>query len=148
MSVGSKKRKATVLVFGAFDLLHPGHVAFIREAARHGEVTAIVTPDVKVRAEKGRPPFFSESERLAMVAALKDVARAKLGDKGARWTVVARLAPDVICVGYDQDATNPKFLAQLAGLRKPPNIVRIGGHEVRKYSSSRLKLEIHKAAKT
>ncbi|HTK04637.1 MAG TPA: adenylyltransferase/cytidyltransferase family protein [Candidatus Eisenbacteria bacterium] len=138
------KAKKTVLIFGVFDLLHPGHMAFVREAAKHGEVTAVVTRDEKVMAEKGRPPFFSETERLAMVVALKGVANAELGDKGARWTVVSRLAPDVICVGHDQDATHPKFLAQVAGLRKPPKIVRIEGHETGKYSSSRLKIEIHR----
>ena len=143
----SEKRKvksAKVLVFGVFDLLHPGHVAFIRAAAKHGKVTVVVTPDAKVLAEKGRPAFFDENARLAMVAALKGVEQAELGDKGARWTVVARLAPDVICIGHDQDASHPKFLAQVAGLRKPPKIVRIGGHETRKYSSTRLKLEIHR----
>jgi len=136
--------KKTVLIFGVFDLLHPGHVAFVREAAKHGEVTVVVTPDERVVAEKGRPPFFSENERLAMVTALKGVTNAELGDKGARWTVVSRLAPDVICVGHDQDATHPKFLAQVAGLRKPPKIVRVDGHDVGKYSSSKLKLEFHR----
>ena len=133
-----------MLVFGVFDLLHPGHVKFIASAAAHGEVTVVVTPDAKVLAEKGRPAFFSEQERLAMVAALKGVACAELGDKGARWTVVSRLAPDVICVGHDQDVSHPKFIAQIAGLRKPPAIVRVGGHDTEKYSSSKLKLEIHR----
>lgn len=140
----SKKKAKSVLVFGVFDLLHPGHVAFIAAAATHGEVTVVVTPDARVLAEKGRPAFFNEQERLTMVSALKGVASAELGDKGARWTAVSRLAPDVICVGHDQDAGHPKFLAQIAGLRKPPVIVRIGGHDTKKYSSSKLKLEIHR----
>lgn len=141
----SKKKAKRVLVFGVFDLLHPGHAKFIAAAAEHGDVTVVVTPDAKVLAEKGRPAFFSEQERLAMVAALKGVTNVELGDKGARWTVVSRLAPDVICVGHDQDANHPKFVAQMAGLRKPPAIVRIEGHDTAKYSSSKLKLEIHRS---
>lgn len=136
--------KKTVLIFGVFDLLHPGHIAFVREAAKHGDVTAVVTPDAKVLAEKGRPAFFPENERMAMVASLRGVAKAVLGDTGPRWTVVSRLRPDVICVGYDQDATNPKFVTQMAGLSKPPRIVRVDGYETGKYSSTKLKLEIHR----
>ncbi|HSD12363.1 MAG TPA: adenylyltransferase/cytidyltransferase family protein [Patescibacteria group bacterium] len=143
-----KRDRKTVLVFGVFDLLHPGHVAFLRAAARHGAVTAVVTRDAKVLREKGRRPAFSERERLAMVAALKHVERAVLGDKWARWSVVERLAPDVICVGHDQDARHPKFLAQASRLPMRPKIVRIAGHRPRKYSSTRLKLEIHRSAKT
>lgn len=139
--------RKTVLVFGVFDLLHPGHVAFLHAAARHGAVTAVVTPDAKVLREKGMLPAFAERERLAMVAALAGVEKAVLGDRGARWTVVERLAPDVICVGHDQDARHPKFLAQISRLAKRPAIVRIAGYRTRKYSSTRLKLEIHRSAK-
>lgn len=140
----SKKKAKSVLVFGVFDLLHPGHVKFIAAAAAYGEVTVVVTTDARVLAEKGRPAFFNEQDRLTMVAAMKGVTHAELGDRGARWTAVSRLAPDVICVGHDQDANHPKFIAQIAGLRKPPTIVRIGGHDIEKYSSSKLKLEIHR----
>lgn len=131
--------KGKVLVFGTFDLLHPGHLSFLSAAAKHGEVTVVVTPDAKVAAEKGTEAFFDQDERLAMVGALKPVARAVLGDVGPRWTIVSRLAPDVICVGHDQDAAHPKFLAQVAGLRKPPKIVRIKPYRRDRYSSSRLR---------
>lgn len=142
---GSKAKQ--VLVFGVFDLLHPGHVAFLKAASRHGEVTAVVTPDAKVLAEKGVAAHFTQDERLAMVGALKGVAKAVLGDTGPRWTVVSRLKPDVICVGYDQDASDPKFVAQMAGLRKPPTIVRVDGHEIAKYSSTKMKSAIRAARK-
>src|SRR5512146_1527127 len=118
-------KKPTVLVFGTFDLLHPGHLAFLGAAARHGTVTVVVTPDAKAAREKSRRPFFAERERLAMIAALRPVARAVLGDRGREWRVVRRLRPDVICVGHDQRADHPAFLAQLAALPKKPRIVRL-----------------------
>jgi FAD synthetase len=133
-----------VLVFGTFDLLHPGHLAFLAAAAKHGAVTVVVTPDVKVKKEKGRAPHFSERERMQMVAALKSVSRAVIGDKGKKWTVVQRLAPDVICIGHDQHAAHPAFLAQLAKLKKHPKIVRLPAHKPARYSSSKMKLEIHR----
>lgn len=143
----TRRPRKKVLIFGVFDLLHPGHVAFIRAAAKHGDVIAVVTPDAKVRAEKGHAPSFTERERLAMVRALKGVTRSVLGDRGKRWKIVERVRPDVICVGHDQDAGHPKFLAQLERLMRRPKIVRIHGHRTRKYSSTRLKSEIHRLAK-
>jgi len=72
----------TVVVFGVFDLLHPGHLYFLREARKHGDhLTVVVTRDTRVRAEKNHTPVFTERERLEMVAALKGVDKAVLGDK-------------------------------------------------------------------
>jgi len=133
-----------VLVFGTFDLLHPGHISFLSNAAKHGAVTVVVTPDAKVSMEKGRVPHFSERERLEMVAALKSVNSAIIGDRSKRWTVVRRIAPDVICVGHDQNTKHPAFLAQLAKLKKQPKIVRLGPFRPNLYSSSKVKLEIHR----
>jgi FAD synthetase len=134
----------TVLVFGTFDLLHPGHVAMLRRAARYGEVTVVVTPDAKVAREKTRPPFFDERERLTMVASLAMVRRAVLGDRGKRWSVVRRLRPDVICVGYDQRPDHPEFLRQLDALPKKPRIVRLPAFTTDRYASSKISLEIHR----
>jgi FAD synthetase len=139
------KKTPTVLVFGTFDLLHPGHLAFLSAAAKRGALTVVVTPDAKAAREKARQPFFTERERLAMVAALTCVSRAVLGDRGRDWNVVRRLRPDVICVGHDQRADHPAFLAQLAALPEKPRIVRLRAHRAGRYSSSKVKLEIHRA---
>ncbi len=143
--VRDKQKDHTVLVFGTFDLLHPGHLAFLRAAAKYGSVTAIITPDAKVKIEKGKAPHFSEQERMLMAAAIKYVDHVVLGDNGTKWNVVRNLAPDVICVGHDQNANHPKFLAQLALLKKLPKIVRLPSLKSSRYSSSKVKLEIHKA---
>ena len=136
--------RKTVLVFGTFDLLHPGHLAFLAAASKHGEVTAVITPDAKVKNEKGGTPHFNARNRMQMVAALKPVSKAVIGDKGRKWTAIERLAPDIICVGHDQNADHPKFLAQLASLKKKPKIVILRAYQPRRYSSSKVKLEIHR----
>ena len=134
-----------VLVFGTFDLLHPGHLAFLDAAVKYGAVTVVITPNFKAKKEKGRAPHFSERERMQMVAALKNVSRVVIGDKGKKWSVVRRLAPDVICVGHDQHAKHPAFLAQLATLKKRPKIVRLSSFKSSRYSTSKVKLEIHRS---
>ncbi|MEK9152147.1 MAG: adenylyltransferase/cytidyltransferase family protein [Patescibacteria group bacterium] len=135
----------TVLVFGVFDLLHPGHLAFLRAAKKKGDrLIVAVTPDARVRKEKGAAPFFNERERAAMVSAVRWVDRAVVGDRGKQWTLVRRLRPDVICLGYDQNAGHPKFLAQVASLSKKPKIIRINSKKPGRYASSRIKIEAHR----
>jgi FAD synthetase len=134
----------TVVVFGTFDILHPGHLAFLRAAKRHGDrLIAVVTRDGRAKTAKGRKPFFNELERLAMVSALDMVDRALLGDTGREWTVVRRLRPDVICIGYDQSGDHPSFLRQLAGMRKRPRLVRLKALRPARYGSSKIRMEVH-----
>lgn len=135
----------TVVVFGVFDLLHLGHIAFLDAARKKGDrLVVVLSADVRVRAEKGQAPFFSWSERAAMLRALSCVDKVVAGDSGRRWSVVRRLAPDVICVGFDQRADHPAFLAQLAGLRRRPQIVKLRPFRRSRYASSVIKIEIHR----
>ena len=46
-----------VMVTGCFDLLHSGHVAFLREAAKHGDLHVCIGSDSTVHALKGRWPI-------------------------------------------------------------------------------------------
>lgn len=132
----------TVLVFGVFDLLHPGHLAFLRAAKSKGDrLIVAVTPDSRVKKEKGAAPFFKDHERAALVGALRWVDRAVVGDRGRRWNLVRRLRPDVICVGYDQRTDHPSFLAQIAALPKKPLLVRLPAKNPGRYASSRIKIE-------
>lgn len=125
-----------VVVFGVFDLLHPGHLYFLQQAKKHGtHLTVVVTRDTRVCAEKKHQPFFNERERLSMVGALKWVDRAILGDKVGEWRVLKRLRPDIVCVGYDQNAEWIKN----CGLKKIPKLVRIKSFKGTEYKSSRMR---------
>lgn len=93
----------TILAFGTFDILHPGHTKFLSAARRLGShLVVVVARDERVRAEKGHLPIMDERERRALVACLKPVDRAILGDRVGEWRVVRRLRPDTIAIGYDQ----------------------------------------------
>lgn len=126
-------------MFGVFDILHPGHLSFLAEARRHGrKLIVAVTRDSQAEAMKGREPYFSQRERLTMVSAIKGVDAAVLGDAGKKWSLVRRLKPDVICVGYDQRADHPAFLAQLEKLPKKPKMVRLKANHPDRYKSSKI----------
>jgi cytidyltransferase-like protein len=62
-----------VFVSGCFDLLHSGHVAFLEEAAGHGELYVGVGSDRNVHNLKGRYPVYSQDERVYMLKALRCV---------------------------------------------------------------------------
>ena len=95
-----------VLCCGTFDFLHPGHISFLQQAARLGdELWVVVARDENVSRLKGRRPVHDEGERLAQVARLDWVDRARLGNPGPDFLrVVEEIRPDLIALGYDQKA--------------------------------------------
>lgn len=124
-----------VVVFGVFDLLHPGHLYFLRKAKKYGEhLTVVVTRDTRAIYEKKHKPFFNERERLEMVRTLRLVDRTVLGDRAGEWRVLKRLRPDVVCIGYDQKVEWIKKCE----LKKMPKVVRIKGWHTNKYRSTNL----------
>ncbi len=56
--------KKKVLVSGCFDLLHPGHVTFFKEASGYGELYVAVGTDENVKLLKGKEPYLAQDERL------------------------------------------------------------------------------------
>jgi len=87
---------------GVFDLLHPGHVAFLREAKKLGdELVVVVARDSTAKRFK-HAPITPEANRVEMVGALKPVDRAVLGNEGDIFEILDEIRPDVIALGYDQ----------------------------------------------
>ena len=70
MSVINPKK---VFVSGCFDILHSGHIAFLKEAAQYGDLYVGLGSDKTVYDLKGRMTVNSEEERLYMIEALSCV---------------------------------------------------------------------------
>ena len=64
----------TVYVAMSADIIHPGHLNIINEAAKLGEVTVGVLTDAAIASYK-RLPYMNYEQRAAVVAQLKGVAR-------------------------------------------------------------------------
>ena len=130
-----------VLVAGTFDFLHPGHIDFFRQAKKHGDfLVVVVARDVNAKMIKGRKPYFSQKERLALVAALDAVDKAVLGDSIDFFSAVRKERPDTIVLGYDQWAKENKINEALhrAGLDKT-KVVRVKPFCKEKYKSSKIR---------
>ena len=64
----------TVITFGTFDVFHVGHLRVIQRAAAFGDRLVVgVSADALNQRKKDRLPVFPESERMEIVAALKEV---------------------------------------------------------------------------
>lgn len=91
-----------ILVFGTFDLLHPGHRYLLDEASKRGELFVVIARDANVEKIKGSRPQQSESERQAAIAAAYPQATVVLGDEHDFLVPVRTINPDLILLGYDQ----------------------------------------------
>jgi cytidyltransferase-like protein len=67
------KNGKKVFVSGCFDILHSGHIAFLKEASQYGDLYVGLGSDKTVSDLKGRTTINSEEERLYMIEALSCV---------------------------------------------------------------------------
>ncbi len=104
-----RERPKKVLVAGTFDIIHAGHIRFLREAWKLGLVYAVVARDKNVQKFKGRLPIMPENMRLEVVSSIKYVYKALLGDDTDLLKPVERVRPDIIFLGPDQPM-DEKFL--------------------------------------
>jgi FAD synthetase len=126
-----------VVATGTFDLLHPGHLFYLEESKKLGnELFVIVARDENVK-HKPRP-IIPENQRLAMVAALKPVDHAILGDKADMFLPIERIRPDIITIGFNQMFSEETLSRQLAERGLSPAIIRIGKFPGDDLCSSRL----------
>ena len=93
------------LVFtnGCFDLLHRGHVEYLEQAKRLGDVLVVgLNTDHSVRRLKGPGrPLVGEDDRARVVAALASVDAVTLFDEDTPIRLIARLLPDTLVKGGD-----------------------------------------------
>ncbi len=134
-----------VVVFGAFDGLHPGHLDFFRQARQHGDrLTVVVGHSETIFHRKGRYPEHGDRERLDAVESAPYVDDALLGNPSAavseQLAIISGLDPDVICLGYDQKP-DEKQLKKLLDEHEIYNIkvVTLAPYKPEMYKSSKLR---------
>ena len=125
--------KTRVLCCGTFDILHPGHLYFLRQASELGDkLYVVIARDENVNKIKGKYPFYKEIVRMKKVKELDYVDDVRLGYPGLNFLkVVKEINPDIIALGYDQKT--PLGLREKISHSK---IITLASHKPDKFKSS------------
>jgi rfaE bifunctional protein nucleotidyltransferase chain/domain len=109
--------KRLVLANGCFDLLHVGHVRYLRAARALGDALVVgLNSDASVRRIKGPGrPVMPAGERAELVGSLAGVDAVVVFEEDTAEALIARLRPDIHAKGTDYTAESvPERAAVLA----------------------------------
>ena len=110
---------------GTFDLLHLGHIYYLKEAKKLGDrLAVVVATDSTVRRLK-HEPVNSEQIRLDLIKELKIVDEAYLGHEDDMYEIVEEIKPDIIALGFDQTHNENKIKSELKKRKINARVVRL-----------------------
>ena len=128
------------LVFGTFDVIHPGHIFFLQQAKKYGDFLIVSLAREKyVRKIKGHSARHSEGERKQLLESLKFVDKVVFGSKTDYLRHIMSIKPSVIVLGYDKRAFTEKLGEKLTERGLRVKIVRARAYKPGIYKSSKLK---------
>ena len=132
-----------IMIFGTFDMIHPGHEDLFRQARELGAkpylIVSIARDSVAVRYKKNAL-HNNEDARLKALHAHPLVDEAVLGDEVGYVAHIVDAAPGIIALGYDQEGEYVENLEKeltVVGLR--PRIVRLAAYKPEIYKTSKLR---------
>jgi len=100
--------KRVVFTNGCFDLLHPGHIAYLQDAKALGDVLIIgLNDDASIQRLKGNArPVNALADRAVMLMALKSVDNVVAFSEDTPFNLISALLPDVLVKGGDYTPDN------------------------------------------
>jgi rfaE bifunctional protein nucleotidyltransferase chain/domain len=93
-----------VFTNGVFDILHPGHVRYLRDARALGDHLIVgVNSDRSVKALGKAPdrPINTERERVEVLSALASVDAVVIFDEETPHEIISAIQPDILVKGAD-----------------------------------------------
>ena len=114
---------------GTFDLLHLGHIYYLKEAKKQGdELAVVVATDSTVRRLK-HEPVNPEKTRLNLIKELRIVDEAYLGYEEDMYEIVEEIKPDIIALGFDQIHDDNKIKNELKKRKIKAKVVRLSEYK-------------------
>jgi D-beta-D-heptose 7-phosphate kinase / D-beta-D-heptose 1-phosphate adenosyltransferase len=98
-----KKNHKIVFTNGCFDVIHRGHIEFLKFCKNHGDVVVVgLNSDSSVKALKGPDrPIHNEIDRAAVLAALETVDYITIFNELTPLNLIKKVSPDVLVKGQD-----------------------------------------------
>lgn len=95
--------KRIVFTNGCFDILHAGHVRYLKQAREAGDVLVLaLNSDASVRMIKGeKRPIVPQQERAEVLSALRSVDYVTFFDEATPLSLIEYLRPDLLVKGAD-----------------------------------------------
>jgi D-glycero-beta-D-manno-heptose 1-phosphate adenylyltransferase len=107
-AIASERRSGKTIAFanGCFDLLHVGHVRYLRAAAAEADVLVVAINDDRSVSDLKGPgrPILPAADRAELVAALRGVDYVVIFSEPTVAPLLLALTPDVHCKGTDYTA--------------------------------------------
>jgi rfaE bifunctional protein nucleotidyltransferase chain/domain len=99
----NRKGKKVVFTNGCFDILHVGHVKYLKEAKSQGDILVVgLNTDASVRKLKGESrPIQNEEDRGEVLSSLESVDYAVLFEEDTPEKLIHMIKPDVLVKGGD-----------------------------------------------
>ncbi len=98
-----RSKLRVVMIGGAFEIIHPGHLHTIEQAKKLGDtLVVVVATDKNIVKNKGREPVTTQDWRVKLVAAVRGVDVSLAGGTGSIYDTLEKVRPDVVALGYDQ----------------------------------------------
>ena len=118
-----------VMATGTFDLLHMGHIYYLKEAKKLGDtLTVVVARDSTVRKLK-HEPVNNENTRLELIKEVKVVDEAYLGYEDDMYAIVKEIKPDIIALGFDQIHDENIITSELKKRNLSAKVVRLSEYK-------------------
>ena len=99
--------KRVVFTNGCFDIIHAGHVRYLTEAKKLGDILVIgLNSDSSVSMIKPGRPIIPEQQRAEVLSALSMVDYITLFNEDTPYELIKEIKPDILVKGADWDTKN------------------------------------------
>lgn len=101
-----KSKGKLVFTNGCFDIIHVGHVSYLRRARNLGDALMVgLNSDVSVRILKGsQRPIIGEQDRALVLEALEAIDIVVMFDEETPELLISKVVPDILVKGGDYKA--------------------------------------------
>ncbi|MEW6455092.1 MAG: D-glycero-beta-D-manno-heptose 1-phosphate adenylyltransferase [Acidobacteriota bacterium] len=128
------KGKKIVLANGCFDIIHIGHIRYLKEAKEKGDILVVaINSDKSVKKLKGNiRPLLNEKERAEILSSFYFVDYVTVFNENNVGKVLLELKPDIHCKGgdYTEETVPEKEIVKSYGGK----VMIVGGDKIKSSS--------------